>query len=294
MTVSGLVSGRTYYFAMKVQDDTGTPSALSNVVSATTDAPDSTAPAAVTDLRGSPPFTSDRLEAVAIAASSVESVLAGFAKATDGISTSYWGSVGRKTAAPEWITIDMGSVRNVGEVRIASRPAGAMFPEDLEIHISNNNTSFTRVMTATGLPSTRGIVHSLRFPIASGRYLRVVATKTRQSAGGLYAAQIAEIQVFDASAVNGPVTLTWTATGDDGKIGTATRYDLRYSTAPIINLSTFIAATQVSGEPTPGPAGTLQSMDVNLPRGTFYFAIRATDEAGNDSGVSNVPVIVVP
>lgn len=28
------------------------------------------------------------------------------------------------------------------------------------------------------------------------------------------------------------VTLAWTAPGDDGKIGTASAYDLRYATAP--------------------------------------------------------------
>ncbi len=294
MTVGGLTPSTTYYFALKVLDETGAPSALSNVVSAATDAPDTIAPTAVTDLRGSPPFTVDRLAARAIAASSAESALAGFAKATDGISTSYWGSLGRSTPTIEWITVDTGSVHNIGEVRISSRPVGALFPEDLEIQISNDNLSFRTVETARGLPSTPGMVHAFRFPAASGRYVRIYITKTRKSAGGLYAAQIAEIQVFDASFINGPVILSWTAPGDDGGNGMAASYDLRYSLSPIVDLNTFLSANQVSGEPAPRAAGSLESMEVSLPAGTYYFAIRATDEAGNDSAISNVPVIAVP
>ncbi len=47
-TVTGLSRQTSYYFAMKVADEAGNPSALSNVVNVTT--PDSTAPAAVRDL----------------------------------------------------------------------------------------------------------------------------------------------------------------------------------------------------------------------------------------------------
>lgn len=47
-TVTGLTRQTTYYFAVKVTDDAGNVSALSNVVNATT--PDLTAPAAVRDL----------------------------------------------------------------------------------------------------------------------------------------------------------------------------------------------------------------------------------------------------
>jgi hypothetical protein len=294
MTVSGLVPSTPYFFAMKVSDETGTTSPLSNVASLSTDAPDTTAPAAVTDLRGSVPFNVTQVAAPAIAASSVESATAGFAKATDGISTSYWGSLGRTTQAIEWITLDTGSIHNVGEVRLFSRPAAAIFPEDLQIQVSDDNVSFTTVHTATALSAAKGMLHSLTFPAASGRYVRIYITKTRKSGGGLYAAQIAEIQVFDASFINGPVTLSWTAPGDDGGSGTAVSYDLRYSILPIVDLNTFLSANQASGEPAPHAAGSAESTEVSLPSGTYYFAIRATDEASNDSGISNVPVIVVP
>ncbi len=89
--VDGLDPSTTYHFAMKVHDETATPSPISNVVSAATDAPDTTAPSAVTDLAGSAPFTVDLLVAPAIQASSVESVAAGFTKATDGINNELLG-----------------------------------------------------------------------------------------------------------------------------------------------------------------------------------------------------------
>ena len=90
------------------------------------------------------------------------------------------------------------------------------------------------------------------------------------------------------------VTVRWTAPGDDGGSGTAVSYDLRYSILPIVDLNTFLSANQVSGEPAPHAAGSAESTAVSLPSGTYYFAIRATDEASNDRGISNVPVIVVP
>ncbi len=291
MTVSGLDPSTTYYFAMRVHDETLTPSPISNVVSATTDAPDTTAPGVVNDLAGSAPFTVDLLAAPAIAASSVESASAGFAKATDGISTSYWGSLGSPTPGNPFITLDTGSVHNIGEVRLQSRPAGTLFPEDLEIQVSDDNLSFTTVKTKTGLPSTPGMLHTLNFPAASGRYVRVFVTKPRISAGGLYSAQIAEIQVFEANFIPGPVTLNWTAPGDDGANGTATSYDVRRSFAPILACG---SGTVVVGEPSPQVAGTLESLQVSLAPGTYFFALCTKDEANNESGLSNVPVIVVP
>ncbi len=87
------------------------------------------------------------------------------------------------------------------------------------------------------------------------------------------------------------VTLTWTATGDDGTAGTASSYDLRYATAPITD-ATFATATRVTaGVPAPGPAGTVQLAKVaGLEPGTAYsFALKVVDNVGNASLLSNVP-----
>ena len=86
------------------------------------------------------------------------------------------------------------------------------------------------------------------------------------------------------------ITLTWTAPGNDGSTGIATCYDIRYSTSAI-NEGNWASATQVTGEPTPRPAGTSQSMVVSglSPSTTYYFAIKTSDEASNTSAISNSP-----
>jgi len=88
----------------------------------------------------------------------------------------------------------------------------------------------------------------------------------------------------------GTVNLSWSATGDDGNVGTATLYIIKYSGSPITS-SNWSSATDVSGEPSPKPAGTAESFTVTGLIGgqTYYFAIRAQDEAGNISDVFNSP-----
>ncbi|KKS37653.1 MAG: hypothetical protein UV01_C0009G0061, partial [Parcubacteria group bacterium GW2011_GWA2_42_14] len=88
------------------------------------------------------------------------------------------------------------------------------------------------------------------------------------------------------------VTLSWTATGDDGTTGTAYSYSVKYSTAPITTESAWQTAYYVtSGVPVPYPAGTSQTMVVSglSPNTTYYFAIKAYDDAGNISPLSNSP-----
>ena len=63
--------------------------------------------------------------------------------------------------------------------------------------------------------------------------------------------------------------------------GTASSYDVRYSTAPITS-SNWGSANQATGEPIPGAPGTAQSVTIRgLSRQvTYYFAARTTDDAG--------------
>ena len=85
------------------------------------------------------------------------------------------------------------------------------------------------------------------------------------------------------------VHLNWTATGDDSITGTASQYDIRYSTAAI-TAANFSGATRVSGAPTPGPSGTAESFTVTglQPATAYWFAIKAADDVGNWSLISNV------
>lgn len=86
-------------------------------------------------------------------------------------------------------------------------------------------------------------------------------------------------------------TLVWTAPGDDGATGTATSYDIRYSTSAI-DEGNWESATQATGEPTPQVAGSSEgpfTVTGLTPGVTYHFAMKSADEAGNISALSNVP-----
>jgi hypothetical protein len=91
--------------------------------------------------------------------------------------------------------------------------------------------------------------------------------------------------------VSGGVSLMWRAPGDDRNIGTAAAYDLRYSTNPITTAN-FSAATKAQNVPFPMVAGSTQGCFVDrlLPNTVYYFAIKAVDESGNWSAMSQVIV----
>ncbi|MFH1144813.1 MAG: FlgD immunoglobulin-like domain containing protein, partial [Candidatus Eisenbacteria bacterium] len=87
------------------------------------------------------------------------------------------------------------------------------------------------------------------------------------------------------------VTLDWTAVGDDGTTGTASAYDIRYSTSPI-TAADFGAATPATGEPAPKAAGQAETFALTgLTAGTtYYFAMKVRDEVYNWSDLSNGPI----
>ncbi len=82
--------------------------------------------------------------------------------------------------------------------------------------------------------------------------------------------------------------ILWTAPGDDGMSGTLQSYDLRRSDSPI-TAANFASATPVSVAPTPVAGGGTQTyVSLGLVGAhTYYYALRARDEAGNWSAVSN-------
>jgi hypothetical protein len=99
--------------------------------------------------------------------------------------------------------------------------------------------------------------------------------------------------VTDLAVASNGVTsavVRWTAPGDDGTTGTATAYDLRIANAPITP-SSFSSATPVAA-PDPIAAGGMQEATIPVPPGsTTYVALRARDEVGNQSAISNVVAV---
>lgn len=108
----------------------------------------------------------------------------------------------------------------------------------------------------------------------------------------LFPVSEAQAQLRLASATPNSATLSWSAPGNDGNQGTASAYDIRYSTSNITE-GNWGSATTVSGEPTPQPAGSSESFAVGgLEPGTpYYFAIKTADSVPNWSALSNVATV---
>ncbi|MFP2957089.1 lamin tail domain-containing protein [Myxococcus sp. 1LA] len=93
------------------------------------------------------------------------------------------------------------------------------------------------------------------------------------------------VPALSASLVdNATVRLTWLATGDDGVLGNAARYELRYSAEPL-DAQNFALATEVHTQAPQAP-GQAEEVIHALPpsaAATWYFGLRVFDGANNGS-----------
>ena len=95
----------------------------------------------------------------------------------------------------------------------------------------------------------------------------------------------------------GGIILRWTAPGDDGYVGTAAGYEIKYQAitkGPLDTQSEWQLATSVPNVPFPSRAKSIDSALVLglTPGAAYYFALRAFDKAGNYSELSNSPLVV--
>jgi len=107
---------------------------------------------------------------------------------------------------------------------------------------------------------------------------------------GVRAFALGEVEAQVGLSGAGRVRLGWLAPGDDGWLGRARGYDLRWSPQAIVDLALFEEAQPVMDLPQPAEAGHPQIMLFEAPEGQeIWFALRAVDEAGNWSPLSNSP-----
>lgn len=258
-TVTGLSAGTTYYFAMKVADEVPNWSGLSNLATgATLPGTDTT-----------PPATVNTLTASTFTTSSV--MLAWVATGDDGNS-------GRAT------TYDLRyatTTINSSNWNTATRATGEPTPKQ-----SGQNESFL----LTGLaPDTRyyfALKVGDEVPNWSG--LSNIPTGRTLSNDTTAPGRVTNLTVLTTNASS--ASLRWTSVGDDGNSGQATRYDLRYYTAPITG-SNWDDCEQVTGEPAPKTSGQTENFTVNglAANVTYYFALRVGDEVPNWGEISNSP-----
>jgi len=127
--------------------------------------------------------------------------------------------------------------------------------------------------------------------LRSGKRRLRAALPALRGAAAAGAAAVA-VTLAPGSARADSITLTWTATGDDGASGRATAYELRFSEQPVPSDTTgwWSSASTAGVLPPPATAGARESYVMSgLTTGsTYYFVLRVADEAGNWSGYSNV------
>jgi subtilisin family serine protease len=116
---------------------------------------------------------------------------------------------------------------------------------------------------------------------------RLNAFNSLQTDDGIPPDPITDLAVAETGAV--AVTLNWTATGASGAEGRCSLYDIRYATFEITG-DNFDAANQVNDAPPPKVAGASEEFEVTGldPVTTYYFAVKASNFFGSESGMSNV------
>ncbi|MFH0900075.1 MAG: discoidin domain-containing protein [Pseudomonadota bacterium] len=298
-TVSRLQRGHLYYFAIRAVDAGGVTGGVSNVVTAIPRSGiDSIPPAAVVDLRAVSSQAQVRASSQFDSASSEQ--LPGSQLVDGDVSTSWSSSAGAPTN-PEWVVVDLGSPQPVCRFRMFPSAVGwyvADFPEDFEIQGSVDRVNWTTLVSVEGARAEHGVWEEWSARAAYARYVRVSVSRRGPSSGGLDPdatfVEVAELEVY-ALASGYAADLSWVSPGDDDWLGTAASYDVRRSRQPIVDATAFAAATPVAAR-TPRPAGTIEVLETGAlePESAHYFALRATDEAGNHGALSNVARIDTP
>lgn len=257
LVVSGLNPETRYHFAVVSIDDAGNRSALSNSAEAETPG---VAPGTVLDLRGTE-LEQDRL------------VLTWTAPGADGDAG---GSADRydirMSAAP--ITVD-----NFEQAAIVEGAGGPAVPGEVER------------LPVAGLEPGTDYYFALRAYDGdeASALSNVAQVRTLEPPEQVPPATVQDLAATTDERVAGAVAVTWTAPGDDGNLGQATRYDLRWSASPI-NDGNFASATSVQGLDAPQAAGAQESTIVTgLPgESAVWFALVTYDDVGNMSGLSNI------
>lgn len=116
----------------------------------------------------------------------------------------------------------------------------------------------------------------------------VEAFSVNDSGDGVPPSAVQDLSVEPGS-VGGYALLAWTGVGDDADSGAASHYLIKFSTDPAQDWGAF-ASLAGSSMPAGGLAGIAESEEVAGLLGgvTYYFALKAVDDAGNAAALSNV------
>lgn len=260
IVVDGIMASTEYFFAIKTADEVSNLSAISNVPSSTTLAPlDSTAPATISDL-SSIDVTPNSVEigwtAPGDNGSTGTATTYDIRYSTSAINDSNWDSATEYTGEPA------PSVAGTSESAIISG-------------LNPVTQYYFAIKTSDEVPNQSAISN-------------VIDVLTSPLPDTTAPSAVSNLTLSDATQTT--ISLSWTAPGDDANTGTASSYDIRYSTS-VIDESNWSSASQLIGEPLPTSVGTAESATVNglVADVTYYFAMKTSDEVPNVSTLSNVP-----
>ncbi len=254
--VTGLLPRTLYFFALVTLDELGLGSELSNVVSATTLTDDRSRPAAVDDL-------------TAEAVSETSARLRWTAPGDDG----EVGQADEYEVRVATFPIDAGNFATATPVDGVPAPAPAGGAESIVVFgLTRETRHYFALVT--------------RDEVRNESLLSNVAEVT--TADLTPPARVTDLFVRRRELRGFQVS--YTAPGDDGIIGQAASYDLRYSSAPILDEESWSEAIPVEVPPPPleGGHSVVASIEGFSPRTVYYLAFRARDEAGNQAALSNL------
>ncbi|HSG99592.1 MAG TPA: leucine-rich repeat domain-containing protein, partial [candidate division Zixibacteria bacterium] len=267
VTIAGIAADTTWYFALTSTDENDNTSTLSNVVGTTL--VDLMPPAAVTDLF--------------IQSTTANSATLSWTAPGDD------GNAGTATAYDVRFSADSITEANWNAAHQAtgeSAPQAAGSAESFEVTVRGSQVTVT--VAGVAVDSTWYFALKTRDESNNTSLLSNVVKSTFED----QAPPSAVNDLAIASVTDSSIVLTWTAPGDDGTVGTAASYDIRYSTS-FISEGSWNSLAQASGEPTPQPYGAAESYEIVIPpQGqqdqVFYVALKARDAKGNVSSLSNV------
>ncbi|MCP4604586.1 MAG: fibro-slime domain-containing protein, partial [Proteobacteria bacterium] len=292
-TVVGLSPNTGYYFAVRVLDDEGSRSLMSNVVFART--LDDTKPSTVIDLYAEP-FGSDRTNSIELAVSDSSSSYSAVTSAEmllDQDETTMWLSGIKNNVEIEYVEFALAEPQAIETLMLLpARGFEDLFPSDFSIEVKNDPSpdgEWTEVLFESDFVTT-GQWEEWALGSVIATNIRLVVEKTNSWYEG-YAIALAEFEVYNYPVISDRIDLMWTAPGDDGIAGRASSYDLRRDLTSILTEEAFAGATALGNVPPPKDGGETEVfIETGLnPETEYCFAIKAADEQDNISDLSNSP-----
>ena len=175
----------------------------------------------------------------------------------------------------------------------SSRGEMDVFVDNIFKATINANNPVATWQKTWSLPSALSAgYHTVKVVHKSGSFIDIDAIEISGALDSTPPAAIDDLQAVTGTSM-GSVDLSWTAVGDNGTIGIATSYLVKYRTDTAItsaNWDDTNTKSVTTGIPSPQTSGQMETMTVYglTPGQTYYFAVRAQDEVPNTGAVSTI------